>query len=231
MNAPPGSAVSSSTEPKRSTTRIADAAPPRRPRSGYLQSLALRREALAIRRQTVYGLVMGWFLTLVAGFLFYCVRGSLDWLWGALLLMGLAHLILAAVLPQALAWPERLWIAIARWQGWLVMTILLTLVYYTLICPAAQFSRRRTRGFIHWDDQPPKSTSAWEPIDLAGADTPLALGSRYRSLPLLLASVIGFFFRRGNLVLLAIVILLSLLGLTLFFVQNSALAPFIYTLF
>jgi hypothetical protein len=231
MNAPPGSAVSSSTEPKRSTIRIADAVLEHRPRSGYLHKLALRREALSIRQQTVYGLIMGWFLTLVAGFLFYCVRGSVDWLWAALMMIGLAHLACAALLPQALAWPERLWIAVARWQGWLVMTVLLTLVYYTLIWPAAQFCRRRTRGFVAWDNQPPISKSAWEPIDLAGADTPIATGGRYRSLPVLLASVIGFFFRRGNLVLLAIVILLSLLGLTLFFVQNSALAPFIYTLF
>jgi len=111
------------------------------------------------------------------------------------------------------------------------MNILLTIVFYTLIWPAAYFSRRRTRGFVSWDDQPPTSDSAWEPIDLAGADSSIPIGSRYRSLPLLLASVVGFFFRRGNFVLLAIVILLSLLGLTLFFVQNSALAPFIYTLF
>ena len=43
--------------------------------------------------------------------------------------------------------------------------------------------------------------------------------------------MIAFFFRRGNYVLLAIVILLVVLGLVLYFVQSSALAPFIYTLF
>jgi hypothetical protein len=231
MNAPPGSAVSSSIERERPQTRPAEPAPDQRPRSGYLQNLALRREALAIRQQTVYGLVMGWFLTLVAGFLFYCVRGGLDWLWGALLLIGLMHLAFAAALPQALAWPERLWMAVARWQGWLVMTILLTMVYYLLIWPAARLSRRRIRGFGSWDEQPPISTTAWEPIDLAGADAPLAAASRYRSLPLLLASVIGFFFRRGNYILLPILILLLVLGLALYFVQSSALAPFIYTLF
>jgi uncharacterized protein DUF5989 len=203
----------------------------RRPRSKYLQSLALRRQAAAIRQQTAYGLVIGWVLTLVAGFIFFCVPNRVDWLWSALIVVGLMHLGAAVVLPQSLAWPQRAWIALARWQGCLVMSVLLTVVYFALIWPANWLSRRGTRGFVAWDDQPPDSTTAWEPIDLPEMELSHAAGQHARSLPLLLAGVIGFFFRRGNYVLLAIVILLLVLGLVLYFVQSSALAPFIYTLF
>lgn len=228
MSAPPGSAALNSTK----EAHLAPITPAKdRPRSAYLQNLALRREAAAIRQQTVYGLVMGWVLTLVAGFLYFCVPSRLDRLWMTLIAVGLMHLAAAIVLPQALAWPQRLWIALARWQGWLVMTILLTIVYFCLIWPASLFSRRRAAGFVAWDDRPPDSTTAWQPVDVADANDTTRVEQRTRSLPFLLASMIAFFFRRGDYVLLPILILLLVLGLVLYFVQSSALAPFIYTLF
>jgi hypothetical protein len=193
--------------------------------------LALRLEAQAIRQLIAYGLIMGWILTLVAGFLFFCVPSRLDLLWSALMVVGLLHLAAAVIVPQALTWPERIWMIVARWQGWLVMTTLLTIVYFTLVWPAGYLSRRRTRGFVAWDREPLSSTTAWEPIDLAETESASVSGGRYRSLLLLLAAVIGFFFRRGNYILLPILILLLILGLLLYFVQSSALAPFIYTLF
>jgi hypothetical protein len=229
-SAPPGCAASSVTD-QPTNLSSAEAATAPRPRSTYLHRLALRREAAAVRQQTAYGLVMGWVLLVVAGFLYFCVPSRLDWLWAAIMAVGGLHLAAAVLLPQSLAWPERAWIGIARWQGWLVMTVLLTIVYFALIWPASYFSRRRTRGFVTWNQEPPRSSTAWEAIDLVEPDSALARGGRYRSLPLLLAGVVGFFFRRGDYVLLTIVILLVVLGLVLYFVQSSALAPFIYTLF
>ena len=203
----------------------------RSPRGAYLQQLALRREAADIRRLIVYGLTLGWILTLVAGVLFYCVKSRLDWLWGALMVIGGLHLFAAVVVPQALIWPERAWMTIARWQGHLVMTLMLTLVYYLLLWPASRFARGQTAGFFRWSVRPPPSSTSWQPIDLAASESDAVASSRYRSLPLLLAGVIGFFFRRGNYILLPIIILLIVLGLLLFMVQSSVLAPFIYPLF
>jgi Family of unknown function (DUF5989) len=207
------------------------AAENRRPRSGYLANLTLRRQAAAIRQQTAYGLVMGWLLLLVAGFIYFCVPSRVDWLWALLMVVGGMHLAAAVTIPQSLAWPQSAWIALARWQGWLVMSIVLTIIYFALIWPAGRFSRRRTSGFVGWDEQPPPSLSAWQPIDSTEADFADSTTERYRSLPLLLAGVIGFFFRRGDYLLVPIVILLLLLGLVLYFVQTSALAPFLYTFF
>src|SRR4051794_2505802 len=118
MSAPTGSAASNSTD-ARPDIRQAEAAAARRQRSTYLQGLDLRRQTAAIRRQTVYGLALGWILTLGGGFLLCCVSSRVDWLWRTLLLVGLIHLVAAVIMPQALAWPERAWTAMARWQGWL----------------------------------------------------------------------------------------------------------------
>jgi hypothetical protein len=195
-----------------------------------LRDLALRREALAIRRQIVYGLAMGWVLTLVSGFMFCCVASRLNWLWATLMAVGLMHLAAAVILPQALYWPERVWSKIAHWQGWLIMSVLLSIIYFALIWPVGLLSRRRTRGFVSWEAHPSDLQSAWQPMELIESDADSATAG-YRSLPLLLASVIGFFFRRGDYLLVLIVVLLVVLGLVLYFVQSSALAPFIYTLF
>ena len=117
MSAPTGSAASSLID-ERPDDRDSKAAGSRRPRSTHhLQQLELRREAAAIRRQTVYGLVMGWVLVLVGGFVFCCVPSRVDWLWQTMFFIGLAHLIAAVVLPQALAWPERAWIAVFAVAG------------------------------------------------------------------------------------------------------------------
>jgi len=207
MSVPTGSAASSLID-ERPDDRESSAAGSRRPRSTYLQQLELRREATTIRRQTVYGLVMGWILALVGGFVFCCVPSRIDWLWQMMFFIGLLHLIAAVVLPQTLAWPERAWIAIARWQGWLTMTVLLTIVYFLLIWPASFFDRKRTAGFVNWNDKPPQLLRAWQPIELAEADASPVGAMRSRGYVLLLASVIGFFFRRGNYVLLPILILL-----------------------
>jgi hypothetical protein len=226
MSVPTGSAALNSTE--RRAERANKSLLPQR--QSYLEQLALRREATAIREQTAYGLVMGWMLTLVAGFLFFCVPSQVDWLWATCMALGVLHLVAAVIVPQSLAWPQRIWMTIARWQGWLVMNVLLTVIYFALIWPASFFDRKRIRGFLQWEHQPPAEPTAWLPIEATGEIAENA-ASHYRSLPLLLASLIAFFFRRGNYLLIPIIILMVVLGLILYFVQSSALAPFIYTLF
>jgi len=236
MNVPPGSAALNSIEAGGEQSKHPHPSPlPEGEgtyvRSRYLRQLALRREAEEMRRLVGYGLTLGWILTLVAGFLFFCVKSRFDWLWCGLMWLGMAHLVAAVVLPQALAWPERIWMMIARWQGHVVMTVVLTAVYYLLLWPVGCFSRRYKRGFVQWSGPQPEVATAWQPIDLVGEES-LAVGNaRSRSLPVLLAGVVGFFFRRGNYVLLPILILLLVLGLVLFIVQSSVLAPFIYPLF
>src|SRR5438046_1646594 len=83
MSAPTGSAASNWTDEAPPEMSLDQRSAKSRPRSGYLHDLASRRESIAIRRHIVYGLVMGWILVLIPGFIYFCVPSRLDWLWGA----------------------------------------------------------------------------------------------------------------------------------------------------
>lgn len=222
---PSGSNVLNSTEPA-----------PRRVRTAYARRLAERREVEQIRQLTNFGLTLGWLFTLLGGFCWWCVISRLDWLWSSMFVAGLVLLVLGCVLPQALDRPHRIWMGLAHLQGKLVMTVLLTIVYFSLFWPLGLWERRR-RGnahpFYQWDKTPPTlPLSGWEPVSLTEA-SPIAIppqSSRRRSLVRMFAETLSFFAERGHYFLLPVLLLLLLLGLVLFFVQSSVLAPFIYTI-
>ena len=209
-------------------------------RSPYLNQLAERREREEVRQLTSFGLTMGWLCTLLGGFCWFCVISQIDWFWRALMTSGLLLLVLGTVLPQALAGPHRLWMGLAHLQGRLVMTVLLTVVYFVMIVPLGWYQRRRQGGgqpFYRWDPtQPaqilPTGTTAWETLS-PSESSPTTIRrqtGRTRSLVSLLAETLSFFAQRGHYLLLPVLLFLLLLGLILFFVQTSALAPFIYTI-
>ena len=102
MNAQTGSAGSSLIDKPQSQLSPSLAPASGRPRSAYLRDLALRREALAIRQQTGYGLIVGWVATLVFGFLYFCVPSRFDALWALLIAVGLLVLLflLGYVVPR-----------------------------------------------------------------------------------------------------------------------------------
>jgi hypothetical protein len=212
------------------STDVVDALAPTR----YARTLAERRETDQIRQLSQFGLLLGWLFTLTGGFCWFCVVGQMDWFWRSLMMLGIAMLLLGTFVPQTLAWPHRQWMRLAHLQGWLVMTVLLTVTYFTLIWPLGWWERKR-RGsspFFTWDGPAPRVKTGWQPL----TDSPVhkvARGSqklRSRSLLWLFFDTLAFFSRRGHYLLLPVLILLLVLGLILFFVQSSVLAPFIYTI-
>jgi hypothetical protein len=199
----------------------------------YARQLAERREVAKIEQLANFGLAVGWVLTLLGGFCWFCVVSRLDWIWLTMLIAGLILLSLAVVIPELLDVPCRLWMKLAHLQGWLVMTVFLTAIYYMLITPVGWFLRRRgTQPFYTWDQSfVPEVASGWEPIPLRAVAHASPITTRRRSLLMLLVSTVGFFYDRGHYFVLPILILLLILGIVLFFVQGSVLAPFIYTIF
>lgn len=204
-------------------------------RNRYLRELDDRRLADEIRQLTQFGLTLGWLFTLLGGFCWFCVVSRIDWFWQLLWGCGLGLLFFASVLPQALYWPHRLWMGLAHLQGRLVMTVLLTVVYFGLISPLGAWERKR-RGspypFLSWNDTPPKRSTAWEVMTepAIGSRNASFDRSRSRSLLSMLFETLRFFAERGHYLLLPVLVFLLFLGLILFFVQTSALAPFIYTI-
>lgn len=213
------------------------AAPPGRPsaalprRGAYLARRACRAQRQALHAQIVHGLTLGWVLTLGGGFPYCCVPSRCDPLWATLTLLGAAHLAAAVFVPQLLSLPQRLWMRLAHWQGALVMQGLLVLIYVLLVWPAGWLTRRRHHGFFRWSDAPPEGRTAWQPVLEQPGQTPHGRHSAAPGLVWLAVGVVAFSLRRGNYLLLPILILLLIVGLALYFVQTSALAPLIYTLF
>jgi hypothetical protein len=203
--------------------------------SPYLRRLAQRRETDEVGQLTNFGLTIGWLFTILGGFCWFCVISQIDWFWRGLMAAGLAMLVLGTILPQALYWPHRLWMGLAHLQGRIVMTVLLCGVYFSLISPLGWWERKRHGGshpFHSWDETPPPRITAWETIK---EPVPHIIATNFkltrsRSLLSIFAETLIFFAKRGHYLLLPVLLFLLFLGLVLFFVQTSALAPFIYTI-
>ena len=200
----------------------------------YARRLAERRELEEIRQLANFGLTLGCVFSLLGGFIWFCVVSRIDWFWWGMMTSGLVLMFLGTVLPQSLYWPQRLWMGLAHLQGQFMMNILLTIVYFLMLWPLGIWERRKRGGthpFYSWKDSAPLLKSGWEELPessrSAVPDAPLKTGSR--SLIGLFAEALRFFTERGHYLLLPILLILLLLGLILFFVQTSALAPLIYT--
>lgn len=200
----------------------------------YSRQLAERREIARVEQLANFGLAVGWAMALAGGFCWFCVISQLDWLWVTMLSAGIVLIVLAVLIPDSLEAPCRWWMKLAHFQGWFVMTVLLSVIYFALITPVGWMLRfrRGTHPFYSWENgAAPKIRSAWEPLPVQDAVGISTKATRRRSLLTLLLSTVGFFYGRGHYFVLPILVLLLVLGVILFFVQGSVLAPFIYTLF
>lgn len=200
-------------------------------RYAYLVRLDRRAHAREQKRQIVFGLVLGWMVTALGAFNYFLVTGANDAVWHAVLAAGLAILLVTVAVPSAISLVERPWLAGTRWIGRAVIATILTAGYFLFFLPVGQIMRllRGRHPFYSWGDGSPIAGEGWVRKDLPTEMRATAS----RKLPLLAQPfvVIGFFVRRGQYIFLPALIVLLLLGLIMFFVQSSALAPFIYTLF
>lgn len=203
-------------------------------RGSYLVERAVREERREIRRLVLFGLLLGWIMLLVGGFGWHAIRAIPDPMWIGLAALGALFLVAAVVLPQVLMWPERAWMALANVLGSIVMAIVLSVVYVLWFWPVGAFQRwrRGSHPFHAWEGRLSANIPGWEPLHLDEGEP--AFGAERRSRRWLLGQffdVIGFFAKRGHWAMVPILILLLAIGVVLFFVSNTALAPFIYTLF
>jgi hypothetical protein len=198
----------------------------------YGMQLAERRETAHIEQLANFGLSVGWVCTLLGGFCWFCVVSQLDALWFLLFATGLVLQSTAVLVPELLDVPCRLWMRLAHLQGWLIMSVLLTIIFFVLITPAGWLLRWRhgTHPFYSWNEHAPAAIG-WEALPPQTTSPGKLVTERRRSLPMLLVSTVSFFYGRGHYLVLPVLIVLLVLGMVLFFVQGSVLAPFIYTIF
>lgn len=211
-----------------------DARTTARARPRYVVQREAREENREIRRLVTFGLLLGWIMFLVAGFVWHAVPSTVDAFWAGVAVFGLMFLVTAVAVPQLLIWPERMWMALANVMGRVVMTLVLSVIYIGWFWPVGvlQRSRRGTHPFHSWADGQNPVAAGWDTLQLNDDEWTASDGKRStRSLIAQLFGILGFFARRGQWAMMPILVLLLVIGLVLFFVSTSALAPFVYTIF
>jgi hypothetical protein len=185
--------------------------------SAYLDRLALRGRNKAVQRCAAVGVIAGTLLFVTGLYFYYLVPNVNDRAWRAAIEAGGVILLLTLLAPTALTPLE----TTIRRMGHLVFHALLlgvlALLFFAFVVPAGAFMRRRV------------SASGWE--DKIVRTTAARAGGGRRSLLVLPFFVVSYFIQERHYVLLPVVLLMIIAGLALLFLQTSALAPFIYTLF
>jgi hypothetical protein len=197
----------------------------------YLDRREARIAALKLKHQIVFGYGVGAVLVFLGGFRCYLVAGTNRPLWQFVLWIGASTLLVTLLFPSIWTLPERGFRWIAGKIGHVLFLLVLSIVYFLMICPGGWWLRRRQGVVVicEWTDNRP-SGKGWQPKTISTI-THHDASSRRRYLLFQPFLVLGFFIEHRTYFLVPVVIILIVLGLILFFVQTSALAPFIYTLF
>lgn len=198
----------------------------------YLERRASRMSLESLKREIVVGIVLS-SIFLVTGLWHYFIRvGTSENAALLLIWMGILGSATTLVVPSFWKLPERALGYVLRRVGGALFALLLCVVYGGLFAPVG-WLLRRTRGsdpIYSWNDvEAHDGREGWRVkevvFELRSAT------QRKANLLRRFVDVLHFFVKRGHYVFLPAVVILLALGLALFFVKSSALAPFIYTLF
>lgn len=197
----------------------------------YLARRAVRLAYEDLKREIIFGMVISTLLLATGLWRYYIVVGANDRLWQAVAGVGAIGWLAAIVLPVLWKAPEKALAGVMRKLGGFLLGALLALVYGVLITPVGWLIRRMKGAdpIYAWDGPAPVGMEGWQRKEIL-YETNAGPAGKPNLLRRLL-NVLRFFAERGHYVFLPVLLILIALGMVLFFVQSSALAPFIYTLF
>lgn len=186
---------------------------------------------LKLKRQIIFGYGVSAALFFLGGFKCYLTAGARPLFWQSIMWGGVSFFFATLLLPSV-------WTLLEKGVRWLMgkighcfFLLVLSFVYFFIICPVGWWLRRRQGCAPIWEwTGKPTDGEGWH-NKIISTITPHAASKRQRFILLQPLWVIGFFIERRNYLLLPVIVILIMLGLTLFFAQTSVLAPFIYTLF
>ncbi len=211
------------------------AANARAEKSPYFTRLHARQAVADIKRQIVFGMAVGWLLALFSWFRFNYVPNVNDGLWFTLMWVGVALVSVSIVAPTLLTWPERAWMAGGQIIGKTIFLTLLTGLYFVMVTPIGALMRKwkGTDPFYSWGSGTATATDmeGWIPKEMPADIQDAEVSGKKRSILVEPIRIFSYFIRQGHYLVLPLLVIIIALGLLMFFVQSSALAPFIYTLF
>ncbi len=197
--------------------------------SGYIKRLQLRKQHQELKNNVIFGLTLGWVFALMGAFkTWILLEGGMA---PVLLFVGLAFLATTLTAPGLMIYPHRIMKGIATFVGTNLFKGVLTVIYFLTILPAGLVYQKKNNHepFYSWSEQKPARIEGWadkHASDENGGTTQYVMPSWLQPL-----QVVTYFARHSTLLFLPCLIVLLMLGLIGIFVQSSALAPFIYTLF
>jgi hypothetical protein len=197
----------------------------------YLRRRKARVAFAALKREIVFGMAISTLLLAIGAWRHFVVIGANDLLWGTVAALAGLGLLVAVVFPAAWSAPERVVShLVGKLGGWL-FAALLTLIYGFLITPIGWALRilKGSHPIYAWNGAVPGAMEGWRAKDVL-AEPNIVIRAR-ASLARRFFGVLRFFALRGHYLVLPVLVVLIALGMALFFVKSSALAPFIYTLF
>ena len=96
-----------------------------------------------------FGITVGLFLIVIAGFLFWRGKESFE----ILLVFGLVLCLLGLTFPVILKPVYWIWMVLATILGWIMTRVILSLLFFVVITPIGVFSRLSGNRFLDlkWD--------------------------------------------------------------------------------
>ena len=200
-------------------------------KSPYLARRQARLSLDELKRDIVFGFVVSGMLFTIGLWKYFFLVGASDTLWLVVAGMGALGILLTLIFPAAWHLPQSGLAVLVRTVGGGLFAVLLGLVYVLLITPIG-WLLRQIKGdapIYQWAEHPPLVMEGWYSKEVLfetnqGAGGSLGTARRF-------FHVMEFFVSRGHYLFLPTLVILVALGLVLFFVKTSALAPLIYTLF
>jgi hypothetical protein len=196
----------------------------------YLQKLAKRKFDESLKNNLIFGLTLGWVLTLMGAFKCFIL---LERGWMAGMVVGLALLFTSLVIPQALEGPQELIKKVGGFVATNLFRVLLAFVYFVAIMPVGLIYQA-TKGkapFYAWEGTAPATIEGWVPKKCTDEGALVAGQSRKQNAFLQPLQVLGYFASHGEMLFMPALILFLVMGVLGVFAQTTGLAPLIYTLF
>lgn len=167
----------------------------------------------------------GVFLAFLSFVQFLRVGKGWDILWAIVFVFAILLFMIAIIYTPLVEPIKNGFMKVGNAIGNLVFKLLLIIMYITFFIPAGKLMDKRKYEFYSWETGLSGAKGFIDREMLYNSD------SDYSDKNISLYRVISFFMERRQFVMLPALVILLVLGIVLFFLSSTVVAPFIYTLF
>lgn len=188
--------------------------------NSYIEKRRIRLERFRERENFIFGITMGFILLLLNIYIFLSRydNSSKDQFNVFFMVIGTILILLAVIYPNILDPLHKLFKAIFNVIGKILISILLTIIYFLLVYPIGLIMQK-------------KNKSIDENTNFTNYDGNVEFTSKNSFMIFKIFGVFKIFTDERYMLMLPLIIVLLLFSILFIFVQSSVITPFIYTLF